>query len=78
MPTDEYFLKLLDRIRQAAGAKMLVTVEDLPEVVERLKRNSDRYEKVRKMDAGRFLSVCSKNYMTGVPFDEIIDGIKED
>jgi len=71
MTDDE--LNVIQNIRESAGVGCKPMLYDMPNVVAELKKNNDRYEKLRRLTPLQFSAIYQKNLEFGVPFDELID-----
>jgi len=46
-------------------------------IVDDLKQNADRYEKISKLTPLQFSALYQRNLEFGIPFDELVDEIKK-
>lgn len=66
-------LTIIADIRQAIGDNGKLMLSELPEQIEKIKHNSDRYEAVRKLNAHQFCEIYQRNIKENIPFDTLID-----
>lgn len=68
-------ISLICDIRKAAGVDEKLMLSNLAECVANLKQGHDRYEKVRKLNAGQFAKLHHQNIHEGKRFDDLVDGL---
>lgn len=75
MPNEHYAVKILTEIRDALGVGSKPMLSDLPEIIRRMRRDSERYNKLRKLNPNEFadLRYC---YAHCSNFDTILDRIE--
>lgn len=72
MPNEHYAVKILTEIRDALGVGSKPMLSDLPEIIRRMRRDSERYSKLRKLNPNEFTELW-REALRGRNFDAMVD-----
>ena len=72
MSNEHYTVKILTEIRDALGVGSKPMLSDLPVIIRRMRRDSERYSKLRKLSPNEFTELWCEA-LRGRNFDAMVD-----
>lgn len=67
-------MKILTEIREALGVGSRPMISDLPKIIRSMRQDSERYNKLRKLNPNEFTELWRKALYNS-KFDEMVDSL---